>query len=285
MNRIERSLSNQNRQLFVPFITAGDPDAQTTIELALMLQDCGADAIELGIPFSDPLADGPVIQRASQRALQNGMTLQKALRLSGEMRQKGVKIPIIIFTYYNLLLQLTLDTFFEEAKNYEIDGLLIPDLPFEESGPIRERSKKEGISLISLVSPTTSEKRMEQIGKNAQGFLYCVSSLGVTGTRQSFDPKLTEFLERTRRLSKVPVLVGFGISTYKQIESLRDDCDGVIVGSAIVKLVEKYADELKREEKRSAAIGEIRCQIQTELLNHGEVLKAYEGAAKNIKSL
>jgi tryptophan synthase alpha chain len=277
--------SKQNRSLFVPFITAGDPDSQSTVELALMLQECGADALELGIPFSDPLADGPVIQRASQRALQNGMTLKKAMRLAGEMRQKGVRIPIIIFTYYNLLLQLTLDTFFKEAKLNEIDGLLVPDLPFEESGSIRQRSKSEDISLISLVSPTTSDKRMEQIGSHAQGFLYCVSSLGVTGTRKSFDPNLISFLERTRRMSNVPVLVGFGISSYEQIESLSEDCDGVIVGSAIVKLVERYAEELKQDDMRSAAIDKIRHQIQTELLNNGEVLKAYEGAAKNIKTL
>lgn len=285
MNRMEYYLTGKNRSLFVPFITAGDPNEESTIELALMLQECGADALELGIPFSDPLADGPVIQKASQRALQNGMTLKKALRLAGKMRERGVKIPIVVFTYYNLLLQLTLDTFFKEAKENELDGLLVPDLPFEESSILREACEKENISLISLVAPTTSDKRMEQIGNAAQGFLYCVSSLGVTGTRRAFDPKLIHFLDRTRQLTTVPVLVGFGISSHKQIESLSDYCDGVIVGSAIVKLIEQYADELIQDNKRSAAVDKIRTHIQTELLNHGEVLKEYERAVKDIKTL
>lgn len=281
MSRNAELLPIVNRPLFVPFVTAGDPNEETTIQLAIMLQEIGADALELGIPYSDPLADGPVIQRASLRALKNGMSLQKALELVGKMRERGLKIPVIIFTYYNLLLQLTVETFIAEAKQHGIDGLLIPDLPFEEGEELREACKTINMPLISLVAPTTTDQRLEQIGRSAQGFLYCVSSLGVTGVRQGFDTRLKSFLKKARLVSEVPVLVGFGVSKHEHIVSLSDDCDGVIVGSAIVKQVEQYANELVSQDKIPMIMDKIRQHLQAELLNNGEVFKENEGTIKD----
>jgi len=244
-----------NRSLFIPFIVAGDPSAELTIDLALGLQEAGADVLELGVPYSDPLADGPTIQRAAARALAGRMTLPKAVRLVAEMRKKGVKIPIIIFTYYNPVLQLGEESFFALARENGADGVLIPDLPFEESGPLRELGERFGLPLISLVAPT-SKQRIERIASAAQGFLYCVSSLGVTGVRETLPESLGDFLGEVKRHSRVPVAVGFGISTPEQVAMLKDVCDGVVVGSALVQKVEQLLERLRTPEEKEAAIAE-----------------------------
>lgn len=245
--------------MFIPFITAGDPDPAATVDVAVVLQEAGANAIELGIPYSDPLADGPVIQRASDRALKRGMTLEKAMILVPAMREKGVQIPVVIFTYYNLLLQLGVDRFFTLVRENDIDGLLVPDLPFEESGDLRLRCRAEDIPLISLVAPTTSDDRLSRIACHAQGFLYCVSSLGVTGTRKGdFKPEVYEFLSRVKDRSPAPVAVGFGISSARQVERLQAYCDGVIVGSAIVKEIEKHGDALLDPQNKQKALDRLR---------------------------
>ncbi|HEU5140036.1 MAG TPA: tryptophan synthase subunit alpha [Bacillales bacterium] len=257
--RFEQYVEKGQQPLFIPFITAGDPSPEVTVELALLLQDAGANAIELGIPYSDPLADGPVIQEASNRALEQGMTLKKAMKLVPEMRKKGVRIPIIIFTYYNLLLQLGKDQFFVWAREHDIDGLLVPDLPFEESAELREMAESENVPLISLVAPTTSPLRLEEIVSHAQGFVYCVSSLGVTGVRKGeFKPEVYDFLANVKQFSQVPVAVGFGISSSEQIERVRQYCDGVVVGSAIVREIGSRQAALLNPEKRSEALAEIR---------------------------
>ncbi|MGM7721926.1 tryptophan synthase subunit alpha [uncultured Metabacillus sp.] len=246
----------QNK-LFIPFITAGDPHSEATIDLAVALQEAGAAAIELGIPYSDPVADGPVIQKASTRALKNGMNIVKAIKLVPEMRKKGVNIPIILFTYYNPVLQLEQESFFALLRENTIDGLLVPDIPFEESEELRQKCKEHSISFIQLVAPTSSS-RIKMITENAEGFIYCVSSLGVTGVRNNFDRAITSFLEEVKQYSHVPVVVGFGVSTREQVKELATICDGVVVGSALVREIERLQQELTDDTTRSKAIDEFR---------------------------
>jgi tryptophan synthase alpha chain len=252
----------QDKKLFIPFITAGDPHSDATIEIAVALQEAGASAIELGIPFSDPIADGPVIQKASSRALKNGMNIVKAIQLVPEMRKKGVNIPIILFTYYNPVLQLDQEYFFALLRENTVDGLLIPDIPFEESEELRKKCQDHSISFISLVAPTSS-RRIKMIVENAEGFVYCVSSLGVTGVRKSFDNSITTFLEEVKQYSKVPVVVGFGISSREQVEQFSNLCDGVVVGSALVKEIERLQASLLNKNSRQQAIDEFRTFAHT----------------------
>lgn len=254
--RFENYVDNK-RDLFIPFIMTGDPTPEATIELALMLQEAGASCLELGIPYSDPLADGPVIQAAAKRALANGITLEKALHLVPIMRERGLTIPVVAFTYYNPLLQFGEERFIDEAIKNGVDGLLVPDLPYEESEYVAKLCKDSGIKFISLVAPTSNE-RIAEIASHAQGFLYCVSSLGVTGTRDNFAENVFEFLTEVRRHSQVPVAVGFGISKKSQIEDLQEYSDGFIVGSAIIKEIEKRASRLADEKQRNEAINEIK---------------------------
>lgn len=243
--------------LFIPFITAGDPYSDCTIDLAIALQDAGASAIELGIPYSDPVADGPVIQRASSRALQSGMNIVKAIKLVPEMRKKGLEIPIILFTYYNPVLQLDQESFFALLRENTVDGLLIPDIPFEESEELREKCQEHSISFISLIAPTSSN-RIKMIAENAEGFVYCVSSLGVTGERKNFDKSIENFLNEVKRYSKVPVVVGFGVSSKEQVDELASICDGVVVGSALVREIERLGASLVNENTRQEALDEFK---------------------------
>ncbi|RYM05401.1 tryptophan synthase subunit alpha [Sporolactobacillus sp. THM7-7] len=281
MSRMNEYVNKERGMLFIPFITAGDPSEEATVELAFMLQSVGANALELGIPYSDPVADGPVIQKASQRALAGGMNLHRALRLVKKIRLRGVEIPIIVFTYGNLLLQLGRETFFREARENGIDGLLVPDLPFEESGSLAEQCKANGVDLISLVAPTTSEKRLEAIGASAQGFLYCVSSLGVTGVRKTFHPKVLSFLAKARRACDLPIAVGFGISSKDQVGALKGHADGFVVGSRIVSLIEKRAERLKKAETRAEALTEISNILKDTLLGNRKVVKKGERSTQN----
>jgi tryptophan synthase alpha chain len=244
-------------KLFIPFITAGDPNAEATIDIAVALQEAGAQAIELGIPYSDPVADGPVIQKASSRALKNGMNIIKAIKLVPEMRKKGLNIPIILFTYYNPVLQLEQESFFALLRENTIDGLLIPDIPFEESKELREKCQEHSISFISLVAPTSSN-RIKMIAENAEGFVYCVSSLGVTGVRKQFDSSIKSFLDEVKLYSNVPVVVGFGVSSREQVEQLSEICDGVVVGSALVSEIDRLQTQLMNESTRKLAIDEFR---------------------------
>lgn len=264
--RMSEYVNKKKDMMFIPFITAGDPNKEVTIELALMLESAGANALELGIPYSDPLADGPVIQKASKRALEHGMTLHQAMRLVKEMRDNGLKIPVIIFTYANLLLQLGTDTFFQEAKENEIDGLLVPDLPYEESRALAKTCDEQAISLISLVAPTTSDRRLQAICSEAQGFVYCVSSLGVTGVRKTFHPDVFPFLERVRKVCDLPIAVGFGISSREQVAELEHHADGFIVGSAIVSQIGQRADQLADPKSRHFALNEIKQVLSKSLL-------------------
>ncbi|AZB43328.1 tryptophan synthase subunit alpha [Bacillus sp. FJAT-42376] len=251
-----QSLLEQNKKLFIPFITAGDPSPAATIDLALSLQNAGADAIELGIPYSDPLADGPVIQRASARALKQGMNIVKAMELVPQMRENGVRIPIILFTYYNPVLQLGEENFFALMRENDVNGLLVPDLPFEENERMRERCKAENLYFISMVAPTSSS-RLKKIAQSSEGFLYCVSSLGVTGERKAFNENVFEFIKEVKAVSPIPVAVGFGISSGEQAMQMNEVSDGVVVGSAIIRQVEELQDELISVSEREQALQKV----------------------------
>ncbi|TSB46921.1 tryptophan synthase subunit alpha [Alkalicoccobacillus porphyridii] len=258
--RLETALSKQEK-LFIPFITAGDPSGEATIDIALSLQEAGASILELGIPYSDPLADGPVIQAASKRALAGGMTLTKALELVPVMRERGLEIPVIIFTYVNPLLQYGLKRFTEEAASFGVDGILVPDLPYEESDELSSYCEEEDLALISLVAPTSKE-RIEKIANRAQGFLYCVSSLGVTGVREELDPRISTFMDTVRSASRIPIAVGFGISTRTQVQTVNELADGVVVGSALVRQIEEQAEALKSPQQKEVALQRIKSFVK-----------------------
>ncbi|WP_163529254.1 tryptophan synthase subunit alpha [Halobacillus ihumii] len=241
----------KTEDLFIPFIVAGDPTPELTIEFALRLQEAGADVLELGIPYSDPLADGPTIQRAAQRALKNEMSLTKAIELVPEMRQAGLQIPVVIFTYYNPVMQLGYDQFFELLDANGAEGVLIPDLPFEESEDIRKLASERNVEFISLVAPN-SDKRIKQIAEHANGFLYCVSTLGVTGERNEMSSDVITFIKKVKEHSSVPVAVGFGISTNEHVNLVREHADGVIIGSKIIRLIEEELEAFENGKSADA---------------------------------
>ncbi|CAI6059714.1 Tryptophan synthase alpha chain [Paenibacillus sp. JJ-100] len=257
MDQTFQRLKEQNRTALMPFLTAGDPDVDTTIDIIKTLEQAGADILELGVPYSDPLADGPVIQRASERALKSQITIHTVMDIAVKAREEGVKIPFVLFTYYNPVLQTGLDVFFDELVKHDISGIIIPDLPIEEAADIRRRCDEAGVHLVPLVAPT-SNARMEQILSGARGFIYCVSSLGVTGERASFFDGVEKFIETVKSLTDLPVAIGFGISSHEQVARFSRICDGVIVGSAIVRQVEEALPLLENEATREAGLLQIR---------------------------
>lgn len=231
----------ENGKAFIAFVTCGDPDLETTAAVVRAAVENGADLIELGIPFSDPTAEGPVIQGANVRALKGGVTTDKIFALVKELRQ-DVKVPMVFMTYSNVIFSYGADRFLSICKEIEIDGLILPDLPYEEKEEFLPVCHKYGVDLISLVAPT-SENRIAMIAKEAEGFLYIVSSLGVTGTRSEIKTDLKSIVEVVRQNTDLPCAVGFGISTPEQAKKMADLSDGVIVGSAIIKLLEKYGKD------------------------------------------
>jgi tryptophan synthase alpha chain len=228
-----RRLTKRGEKALIPFITAGDPDLATTKALALEMAKRGADLIELGIPFSDPLADGPTIQAASNRALKVGTHLQEVLELAGQLRQE-TEIPLVLMGYYNPILQYGLERTAQEAKRLGVDGFIIPDLPLEEAGPWRQAALAAGLAPIYLAAPTSGAARIKKAGHLTRGFLYYVSVTGITGARQALPADLVASLQEVRSLVKCPLAVGFGISTPEQVQGLAPYVDGVVVGSAIV---------------------------------------------------
>jgi tryptophan synthase alpha chain len=243
----------------IPFLTIGDPDLETSVALVQAAEAAGAHMIELGVPYSDPLADGPVIQRASERALRNRVTLTDCIEVAAEARSRGVAMPFIMFTYFNPVLQLGLERFFRMLKENGVSGAIIPDLPMEEDEEPRRLAEQAGIHLIPLVAPT-SESRVERIVSRASGFVYCVSSLGVTGVRTTFHEGVESFLASVRQASRVPICLGFGISSREQVERFSGICDGVAVGSAIVRTVEEALPLLTSADasKKEAGIAAVR---------------------------
>ena len=223
----------------ITFVTAGDPDMAGTVEITLRMAAAGADIIELGVPFSDPLADGPVIQKASQRALDSGSTLPKIFEAVKEIR-KNCRKPLVLMGYYNPVYRYGIRRFAVEASGAGINGVIVPDLPYEESGPLREAVQEAGRDLIPLVAPTTTDHRLKKIAANAQGFIYCVSVTGVTGARDEIKTDLEAFTGKVRRYTTLPLAVGFGVAGPEQAVRVARHCDAVVVGSAIVDIVAKY---------------------------------------------
>ena len=226
---------------FIPFITCGDPDLETTGAAIRAMEANGADLIELGIPFSDPTAEGPVIQGANLRALQGGVTTDKIFDFVRALR-KDVKIPFVFMTYANVVFSYGADKFISTCAEIGVDGLILPDLPYEEKEEFLPVCRKYGVDLISMIAPTSAD-RIAMIAKEAEGFLYIVSSLGVTGTRSEIKTDLASIVEVVRANTKTPCAIGFGISTPEQAHKMAAIADGAIVGSAIIKLLEQYGKD------------------------------------------
>jgi len=233
MNRIENAF--KNKPIFMPYFPLGYPDLNTSIDVIEALAKNGADLIEVGLSFSDPLADGPVIQKATQVALEKGITIKKSLAAVAELRKRGVDIPLILMGYYNPMLAYGLEKFVKDAGDAGADGFIVPDLPMEESGEFE--SVAGDFPLIRMLAPTSSPQRMEMIARNARGFIYLVSVTGITGERKSLAEGLGDLIEQVREHTSVPVCVGFGIGTPEQAKEVGKMADGVIVGTACVRTI------------------------------------------------
>ncbi len=236
MSRIKEAF--ENGKAFIAFVTCGDPDLETTGAVVREMVKNGADLIELGIPFSDPTAEGPVIQGANLRALNGGVTTDQIFEFVKELR-RDVSVPMVFMTYANVVFSYGAERFISTCRKIGMDGLILPDLPYEEKEEFQPICRRFGLELISLIAPT-SEKRIAMIAGEAEGFVYLVSSLGVTGVRSEIKTDLTSIVEAIRRNTDIPCAIGFGISTPEQAARMAGLADGVIVGSAIVRLIEKY---------------------------------------------
>ncbi|OGP55531.1 MAG: tryptophan synthase subunit alpha [Deltaproteobacteria bacterium RBG_13_52_11] len=244
MSRIERrfsALRSNGEKALICYLTAGDPSLAQTREIVLNLEAAGVDCVEVGVPFSDPTADGPIIQAASHRALKNGTTLSAILAMIESLR-KVSEIPIVLFGYYNPVLSYGAERFAKKAKKAGVDGILVVDLPFEEAAELRQYTDPAGIDFISLIAPTTSTERMKQIVFHATGFLYYISITGVTGTAQPQVEEVRKDVERIREVTALPLAVGFGISTAQQAAEIAPYADGIVVGSAVVKMIEENSN-------------------------------------------
>jgi tryptophan synthase alpha chain len=271
LNRIDAAfdrLRREGRNGLIAYITAGDPSYEATADLVLAMERAGADLIELGVPFSDPMADGPVIQQASMRALAGGTTLAGILDLVRRLRRDAgaTQIPLLLMTYYNPVLHYGLAAFAADAAAVGVDGLIVPDLPVEESGPLLAELQLNRVHLVPFAAPTSTPERLARIGGAgctepgaARGFIYCVSLTGVTGARQGLPPGIEEFMQRMRACTDRPLAIGFGISSPEQAVLMAQLGDAVIVGSAIVSLVEQYAaDREKMLQQVSALVGNLK---------------------------
>ncbi len=238
MSKITEAFTNE--KAFIAFLTAGDPSKEKTLEFILAMEEAGADLIEIGIPFSDPIAEGPVIQNANTRALSKGINTDDIFDLVTNVR-KYSDVPLAFLTYINPVLYYGYEKFFKKCKEVGVNGIVIPDLPYEEKDEISDIAEKYDVDLISLIAPT-SKNRIKMIAKDAKGFIYLVSSMGVTGVRSEIKTNLEDIIEEIKKVTDVPVAVGFGINTPEQSEDVAKIADGVIVGSAIVKIIEKYGD-------------------------------------------
>ena len=236
MSKIKNAF--ENGKAFIPFITCGFPDLETTKKCIFEMVENGADLIELGIPFSDPTAEGPTIQEANLKALQCGVTTEKIFDFVRDLR-RDVKIPLVFMTYANVVFGYGAEKFISTCEEIGIDGLILPDIPFEERNEFLPLCKKFGVDLISMIAPT-SENRIAKIASESEGFLYVVSSLGVTGTRTEITTDLEPIIKIVRENTKIPCAIGFGISTPEQAKKMSQFADGVIVGSAIIKILAKY---------------------------------------------
>jgi tryptophan synthase alpha chain len=247
MSKIEKTfkkLKQQGKKAFIPYIMGGDPNLEKTLAQVLLLEECGADIIELGVPFSDPLADGPTIQRAAERALKAGVTLKKIVPFVKKLRNHS-QIPVILMTYYNPVFKYGDALFFDDAAEAGVDGVIIPDLPPEEGENVIKSAKMNGLSAIFLVAPTSTEERIRKIVKVSSGFVYYVSITGTTGSRLSIDDSLKSHVERVKQMTSKPVAVGFGVSIPDDAHNVAQMADGVIVGSAIVKKLYEHPERAR----------------------------------------
>jgi tryptophan synthase alpha chain len=245
MNRIDntfKELKQKKESALVGFVTAGDPNVETSLAIITAMCEAGVDILELGIPFSDPTADGPVIQRSSQRALKQGVTLQKVLTMTTELR-KTISIPIILFSYYNPILAFGLEEFYAAAKAAEADGLLVVDLPPEESDEMTSLWPNDDLALIRLIAPTTPAERMTRITESASGFLYLVSKTGVTGSDGLDVVDISLHTEKLRAITTLPICVGFGISTPTDVAAIASTAEGVVIGSAFERTIEDNRED------------------------------------------
>lgn len=239
MSRIEDVF--KNKKAFIPFVTTGDPSIEITEQLVLHMAEAGADLIELGIPFSDPVAEGPVIQEADYRALAGGVTTDKIFEMVTRVR-KACNIPIALMTYVNPIFTYGTEKFMNNCKMAGIDAVIVPDVPFEEKNELKPYCDQYGITLISMIAPTSKE-RIRMIASEAEGFLYCVSSMGVTGTRSEIGSGVEEMIRIAKEAKDIPCAIGFGISTPEQAAKMAAISDGAIVGSAIVKIIARYGKD------------------------------------------
>jgi tryptophan synthase alpha chain len=241
LGRIEATFSElkgQGKKGFIPFITAGDPDLETTERLLIELAQAGATVIELGVPFSDPMADGPVIQRASERALKHGFGVDKIFELVSAAR-KEIHTPIILFSYFNPLLQFGIKRLAVEAKAAGVDGVLVTDLSPEEAGEFDDELRANDLDMIFLIAPTSTDERLKLVAQRARGFIYAVSRAGVTGVRTNVSAEAEKLVARMRQFSSLPIAVGFGISNRDQVKDVQRYADAVVIGSAIVSEIER----------------------------------------------
>ncbi len=256
-NKFE-SLRKKNEKALIVYLTAGDPSLDVTQELILQLEKAGVDILEIGVPFSDPTADGPVIQAASQRALKTGTTLERVLAMIADIRRDS-QIPIVLFGYYNPIFAYGVEKFAQAAQKAGVDGVLVVDLPFEEAQELRTHTDPAGLDFIPLVAPTTGKDRLKTILGNATGFLYTISITGVTGTAAPKIEDIAREVGKIRKLTKMPIAVGFGISSAAQAEEIAIFADGIVIGSAVVRLIDEnrnnselmkiiadYAKEIKK---------------------------------------
>jgi len=230
----------KNGKAFIGFLTGGDPNMEKTKEFAMEMVKAGVDLIEIGIPFSDPIAEGAVIQEANIRALRGGATVEKLFTLVEDLRRETA-VPLVFLTYFNPVFHYGCDSFFKRASGAGLDGIIIPDLPFEEQAPVKEAAAKHGIDLISLIAPT-SQARIREIAAAASGFIYVVSSMGVTGVRSEITTDIASIVKSIKQVTTIPVAVGFGIHSPAQAAQMSAIADGVIVGSAIVKIIAEHGE-------------------------------------------
>lgn len=239
-----KELKRKNKKAFIPYIMSGDPSFEKTKEIVLLFEECGADIVELGVPFTDPLADGPIIQRASERALKNCVTLRKVIAFINDLRQY-TQIPIALMTYYNPVFKYGEENFVKDAKDSGIDGVIIPDLPPDEAGNLIKLSKEVALDTIFLLAPTSTPSRIKKVAKASSGFIYYVSITGITGATILLDGSVEALITKIRQYTDKPIAVGFGISTADEASIVASVSDGVIVGSAIVKRLNDSRDKLR----------------------------------------
>lgn len=241
MSNIKKAF--ENKKAFIGFLTAGDPSLEKTKEYILEMERAGADVIEIGIPFSDPIAEGPVIQAANVRALKAGCTLPKIFDMVEEVR-KETQVPLVFLTYANPVFHYGYDAFCKKCQEVGVDGFIVPDIPYEERGELEGFAKKYDLDFITLIAPT-SKNRIAALAKNTSGYIYLVSSMGVTGMRDQLKTDISEIVQEIRKYTDTPIAVGFGIHTREQVKEYQKEADGVIVGSAIVRLIEEHKDKAK----------------------------------------